>query len=230
MKKMLVMLSLALIGSAAIAAPVPVLGVSAYGSGNPFENAPALIADGVIPSAWNGEGSFFWSGKGKWVALAFDQVYALQDLVLSADPGDSYRVHLVLNDGSWSEAFLLPAPGGDKAHGNESKNKNGGSGKGGPGGELEARWLSFAGDDAEPVLATGLLIAGANDNKNGHYAISKLSLRGTPVAVAPAGSAPEEGQGEQGGVTTNQVPEPGTLALLAAGLLGAGLNLRRRRS
>ena len=48
MKKMLLTLSLALIGSAAVAAPVqvPVSEISTIGNGNAIKNGAALIADG----------------------------------------------------------------------------------------------------------------------------------------------------------------------------------------
>ena len=49
MKKMLLTLSLAMVGSAAVAAPASIVEVSATGNGKPFGNAPALIVDGVTP-------------------------------------------------------------------------------------------------------------------------------------------------------------------------------------
>lgn len=77
MKKMLLTLSLAMVGAAAVAAPVqvPVTEISTIGNGNAIKNGAALIADGEIPlegSAWNGDKSAYWSGNGKSKVVTFD--------------------------------------------------------------------------------------------------------------------------------------------------------------
>lgn len=239
MKMMLLTLTLALIGSAAVAAPVSVVEVSATGQGNPFGNAPALIVDGVTPDeviTWNGERSVSWSGKGKWIALDFDQEYELHDLVLYADSSDSFSVRVLLRNGSWSDAFLLPAPERSDSSGKGKKNDasgketKGSSGKGDQDDEFDARVLSFIGAGLEPVFASGLIIKGDNDKGNGRYVIGKVSINGSPVAVSPVAGAPAEEQGGATAANVNLIPEPGTLALLATGLLGAGVGLRRRRT
>jgi len=218
-KNTLVVLALGLLGSAAVAAPVPVqvTDVAAIGSGNPIGNGPDLIADDAIPtpgSLWNSERSAYWVGKGKSITLSFEQDYELHDLVLSADGNDSYLVEISTDAISWSQWLLVPLGWAVDARGMQTLDSRADTFDG---------WLSSVGaTDFAPVLARHARISAVGgDNR---YAVGELAFFGMPRPTAPTGgNGPAEQEAE-----VIPVPEPGILTLLAAGLLSAAFGLRRR--
>lgn len=218
-KNTLVVLALGLLGSAAVAAPVPVqvTDVAAIGNDNPIGNGSTLIADGLYPvegSPWNGQESAYWKGNGKSITLSFDQVYELHDLVLSVDGNDSYLVEISTDSISWSQLLLVPLGWAGDARGMQTLDSRADTFDG---------WLSSVGaTDFAPVLARHARISAVGgDNR---YAVGELAFFGMPRPTAPTGgNGPAEQEAE-----VIPVPEPGILALLAAGLLSAAFGLRRR--
>ena len=192
MKRMLLTITLALIGSAAVAAPVqvPVSEISTIGNGNAIKNGAALIANGEFPvegSAWNGDASAYWSGNGKSKAITFDfgQAFELHDLVLSVDNNDNYlvEVSLDLSHDSWSELIFVPWYRGEHWSGMETISTVAGD----PEyiGEIDLGFFSLAAIDFAEVGA--FRCAGEG------IALQREELRAQPVpARTPRGRCPPD--------------------------------------
>lgn len=91
----------------AFSATVTVTGVSGTGS---YNNSVSLIVDGVIPgesSGWTGVSNVWWYGTTPVFTLTFDQIYTLQDVTVSVDNNDNYRVRTSLDNTNWSNLFSM---------------------------------------------------------------------------------------------------------------------------
>src|SRR5262245_21060331 len=73
-----------------------------------------------------------------------------------------------------------------------------------------------------PVMETPSTLVGRPDDA--------LRARPDPGAFSSFGAPPLETAGLKGPRPGAPVPEPGTISLLAMGLIGAGLGMRRRKS
>ena len=112
---------------------------------------------------------------------------------------------------SWSQLLLLPLGWAGNDSGMQTLDSRTGA--------LDD-WLS----SLDAVIARHARISAVTgDNK---YAVGELAFFGVPAPTAPTGgNGPAEQEAE-----VIPVPEPGSLALLAAGLLSAAFGLGRRRA
>lgn len=201
MKKQMLALALTACAALASAEPVAVSSVTAHG----VNNAPALIVDDIVPaqgSAWNASSNVWWRGLGKVLTLSFDQLYELHDVLLSVDNNDDYGVEVSLDNVSWAELFTIQAGDGEIGSGMDTMSSDSSHGE------------YLAAIDFAPTLARYARIR-ALDGDNS-YAVGELSFYGVAAVSAP--------------VAEVAVPEPGSLALLGAGLTLVGLAGRRRGS
>ncbi len=113
MKNLLLTLASLGLCSLAQAGPVVVTGVTGTGSLN---HDPSLIIDHVIPSegsVWNLADKVYWSGTTPTLTMTFNQIYILQDVLLSVDNNDAYRMEVSLNGTDWSTLFNISSGDGE---------------------------------------------------------------------------------------------------------------------
>lgn len=154
-------------------------------------NTDTVLGNGapVEGMAWNtgGESTLWWNGAEPTLTLSFGGVYQLQEVTLSVDCNDDYRVQYSLDDSSWTTLFTVTQDQGETFPGMDTMSSVLGN----------AEYIAQI--DFAPVLARSVRIyAVGGDTLN---AVGELRFEG--------------------------VPEPSSLALLAAGV--AGVLYRRRR-
>lgn len=201
MKKLALAAALALSATVVNAAPITAV-VSSTNNG--YRGSLTLLNDGIFPaqgSAANGATTVSWNGNGadKGFKFAFDGRYLLEDIRLSVDANDQYRLDYSLDDVNWLPLFTVFASYGEITSGMDTMS-------------------TVLGDpdyvaqiDFSPVAASFVRITADDGVKP--YAIGEVAFSGTRVVQPPSSAA--------------AIPEPGVLALLATAL-GAGVLIRRR--
>lgn len=202
MKKLVLGAVLALSASLASAAPIPTV-VSTASTG--FNGSLQVLNDGIFPaemSVWSSDKTLSWKGTDKAFTFSFGDLYRVDDVRLSVDNNDSYLLEYSLDNLSWSTLFAVVWHYGEVMWGMDTMSTHGG--------DLEyVSQLDFGPVEARfaRIMATG------GDNL---YAVGEVAFSGERV-IQPT-------------VAVASVPEPGMLALLAAGVAAFALVRRRRVS
>ena len=106
------------LGSAAQAVPITAVGVT--GTGATFNNDLNLIIDGVVPAentVWTASTNVWWTGFGGILTVDLGADYIVEDVLLSVDNNDTYRVTYAPSGGTLfnllaSFGEITPLPGG----------------------------------------------------------------------------------------------------------------------
>ncbi len=155
---------------AAQASPV-INAVSASGTGTYNNNPALLINHSTTPEggAWTSATGVWWYGTAPQFTIDLGSVYTVDDLLVSIDNNDDYKVEYSANNSSWSGLFSIARSYGEIGWGMDTMT----SIKGDP------EYIS--GIDFAPVEARYLRISATDgDNK---YAVSEVEARGTAVPI-----------------------------------------------
>ncbi len=198
MKKIALAAVLALSASLVSAAPIATV-VSTDSTG--FTGNLQVLNDGIFPteaSAWNSDKTLFWRDIDKTFTFSFGDLFRVDDVRLSVDNNDSYLLEYSLDNLNWATLFAVAWHYGEVIWGMDTMSTHGG--------DLEyVSQLDFAPVEARfaRIMATG------GDNK---YSVGEVVFSGERVMQPVVAS----------------VPEPGMLALLAAGVAAFAMVRRRR--
>jgi hypothetical protein len=149
----------------------------------PYGLAP--VCDGVTP----GEGTY-WQGTaevptvwwrmeadsvnkiygGAYISLAYDQLYNIQDITLSVDNNDVYKVTYSTDKSAWTELFTIATTDGDIGYGMDTMSTVFG----------DDEYVS--GIDFAPVAARYLRITAIGGDDM--YSIGEFTAFGSPITAA----------------------------------------------
>jgi hypothetical protein len=224
------------IGSGVLSGNVNLVGGIAYGAGTTStETSSGSLADALIDKASNSLGAA--GGKTElYYSKGIEGVYLLGrgHGILAAMLGDGVSVvgsnnGVVVSQGSTGAQSGTGAQGGGSTGGTDNAGSGGSTGSGGTGSgstgdstgaaiEVSAGGNTSTGGKADPGGATGSTgigdVAILIEEATATGGSGTGALPAGPAAVLPAAA---------------NVPEPSTIALMLAGVLGAGV-LKRRRS
>lgn len=185
---------LATLSQAAILTPVSVTGTGSY------NNSPALIADGTIPSestGWTSATNVYWNGTAVSLILDLGSVFSINDILVSVDNNDNYAISYAETLGSWSILTTILSSYGEIGYGMDTMSSVSGN----------AEYIS--GIDFSSVNARYVKIeATGGDNS---YSVGELQIDGNAIQQAPHG-----------------VPDSGSTALMIFGSLIGLAALRRK--
>ena len=206
MKKGFIALMLALGASVASAAPNVSYTVEASTGGGSLGGSLTLLSDGIQPtsgSAAESASNVYWNGTGKSFTFDFGAVFDLTEMLFSIDSNDDYSFLFRAEDGTAVTTKSIVRT---------VDNRIGG---------MYTRSLQF-----DPIAARSVVLS-ASGGRN-PYAVGEIAFFGTPwTAPVTSGGTTDETPTVPIGAA-QAVPEPGTLALLAGGLLIGGLRSRKR--
>lgn len=174
MKKSFLALTAISFAALSHAATVTVTGVTSSGT---VTNSPSLIANGVFPgegSGWTGSTNVYWNGTTPVLTMTFDKVYTLQDVLVSVDNNDAYRVQVSLDNATWTTLFNIQTNYGEIGGGMDTMSSVSGNVEYVAGIDFSAVQARYA-----RIFATG------GDNM---YSVGELQFTGTP-APEPASAA-----------------------------------------
>lgn len=171
MKKLIILM--ATLGLCNVTHAVPVVVTTVNGSGS-YNGALSLINDGVFPTEggyWQNQ-TVYWSGLAPTLTMSFDQVYLLQDVLLSVDNNDSYQVQVSQNNTDWTTLFSISSIYGEIGGGMDTMSS------------LDSHGEYISPIDFAPVLARyARIYATGGDNS---YSVGEVAFTGNlPVSGVP---------------------------------------------